>query len=75
MVQNGSLEYVDMFDSYIHGEGDEDNVIPEEAFKNCTNLKSIILPQKTLALGYESLRVLNCFCCKVTLLRIRFAVS
>ncbi|WP_244063808.1 leucine-rich repeat domain-containing protein [Parabacteroides merdae] len=54
MVQNGSLEYVDMFDSYIHGEGDEDNVIPEEAFKNCTNLKSIILPQKTLALGYES---------------------
>lgn len=42
MVQNGSLEYVDMFDSYIHGEGDEDNVIPEEAFKNCTNLKSII---------------------------------
>ena len=29
MVQNGSLEYVDMFDSYIHGEGDEDNVIPE----------------------------------------------
>ena len=58
MVQNGSLEYVDMFDSYIHGEGDEDNVIPEEAFKNCTNLKSIILPQKTLALGYESF--LNC---------------
>lgn len=56
MVQNGSLEYVDMFDSYIHGEGDEDNVIPEEAFKNCTNLKSIILPQKTLALGYESFR-------------------
>ena len=54
MVHNGSLEYVDMFDSYIHGEGDEDNVIPEEAFKNCTNLKSIILPQKTLALGYES---------------------
>lgn len=58
MVQNGSLEYVDMFDSYIHGEGDEDNVIPEEAFKNCTNLKSIILPQKTLALGYESFE--NC---------------
>ena len=57
MVQNGSLEYVDMFDSYIHGEGDEDNVIPEEAFKNCTNLKSIILPQKTLALGYESFLV------------------
>lgn len=54
MVKNGSLESIDMYDSYIHGEESEDNIIPNEAFKNCAKLKSIVLPKRTLALGYES---------------------